>query len=439
MKNFKFQISNFKFWYRLAMIFLIFLAGRIVLAQNTTGTSASNQQQIEDKQQQIEDLQKKAENYRQMIEMNQNKAQTLQNQIDLMEAQIASLENDVARLQGQIDATTGEIDVLSQQIGEKEKEIKRKKELLANVLQTYYEENQDSFVEIMLRNTTLSDFLSQSDYVAQTGTKVDEILTAVVSARDELADDRKVLEDKNNRLKEQQGQIGEKKHYLDNEQSSKEALLDETKGDEQKYQDLLARVEQQKQELLGDISELSREKSSDLAAVEATIEKPKSGLASTSWYFSQRDSRWADQHIGLSNTAMKNYGCAVTAVAMILRYHGVDINPGGLAQQSIFYHDLIVWPQSWKGVTLASSTSHGNIDWKVVDQELKNKNPVIVFVKAVKRGAGHYVVVHGKDKNGEYVVHDPYWGANIFLSSTEAYVGALYGSGVTVDQMIVYH
>lgn len=420
---------------------------KVVLAQSTpanttntaTSTDEANQQQIQDKQEQIEDLQKKAESYRQMIEMKQNKAQTLQNQIDLMEGQIASLEIDVARLQTQIDSTTKDIDGLNVQIGEKEKEIGYKKELLGNVLQAYYETNQDSIMEIMLRNVSLSEFLSQPDYTAQTGVKIDDVLASVVSARNELDNDKKKLEDKNNDLKEKQGQIGEKKHYLDNEQNSKESLLTETQGEEQKYQEMLARVEQQKQELLGDISALSEEKSSDLAAVEASIEKPKSGLASTSWYFNQKDSRWGSQHIGLSNTLMKNYGCAVTAVSMVLRYHGVDVNPGSLAQQPIFYHDLIVWPKSWKGVELVSSTGHGNIDWGTVDKELKNKNPVIVFVKSTKRGAGHYVVVHGKDKNGEYVVHDPYWGANLFLSSTKAYVGALYGSGTVIDQMIIYH
>ncbi|MDI6778190.1 MAG: C39 family peptidase [Patescibacteria group bacterium] len=429
---------------RFAMIFLIFLLFKVVLAQSTTtnstgSTNTADQRQIQDKQQQIEDLQKKAESYRQMIEMKQNKAQTLQNQIDLMEGQIASLESDIARLQEQINSTSADIENLGVQIDEKEKEIGSKKELLGNVLQAYYENNQDSIMEIMLRNVSLSEYLSQPDYVAQTGVKVDEVLTSVVSARDELDKDRKKLEEKNNELKEKQGQIGEKKHYLGNEQESKEVLLGETQGEEQKYQEMLVRVEQQKQELLGDIDQLSGERSSELAAVEATIEKPKSGLASTSWYFSQRDSRWGDQHIGLSNTRMRNYGCAVTAVAMVLRYHGVDINPGSLAQQPIFYHDLIVWPEQWKGIKLVSSHTHGNIDWDVVDQEIKNKNPVIVFVKSSKRGAGHYVVVHGKDKNGDYVVHDPYWGSNLFLSSTKAYVGALYGSGTVVDQMIIYH
>jgi len=406
---------------------------------NNTNTNSANQQEIEDKQQQIEDLKKKAESYRQMIEMKQNKAQTLQNQLELMDSQISSLENDISRLQQEIDKTSTEIGGLVTQIAEKEKTIGEQKKILSGLIQNYYENNQDSLTELVLRGTSLSDFLSQTDYVSQTGVKVDDLLTSVISVRDELDQEKMNLEKKNNEQKERQGKISEKKVYLDGEQQSKEQLLTQTQGEEQLYQDMLTRVEEQKQELLGDISSLSEEKSSALAEVEANIEKPKSGLASTSWYFSQRDSRWGDQHIGFSNTMMKNYGCAVTAVAMVFRYHGLNIDPGSLAQQPIFYHDLIVWPEQWKGLDLVSSHVHGNIDWNVVDTELKNKNPVIVFVKAVKRGAGHYVVVHGKDKNGEYVVHDPYWGSNLFLSSTKAYVSALYGSGTVVDQMIIYH
>src|SRR4030042_3246693 len=344
-KKSKIKNQKSKIWCRYATtilyIFLIaassYYVKNSVLAQSTTdSTDNANQQQIEEKQEQIEDLQKKAENNRQMIEMKQNKAQTLQNQIDLMEGQIASLTSDINRLQQDIDKTTGKISGLSLQIEEKKKDIENKKKILAGVIQSYYETNQDSLVEFFLRNINLSEFLSQSDYAAQTSAKVDEVLTAVISARNELEKDQKELQKKNDEQKEKQGKIMEKKHSLNNEQNSKEDLLSQTQGEEQKYQELLTRVEQQKQELLGDISELSKEKSSELAAIEATLEKPKSGLASTKWYFSQRDSRWGDQHIGFSNTLMKSYGCAVTAVAMVLRYHRVNIDPGTLAQHPLF-------------------------------------------------------------------------------------------------------
>lgn len=408
-------------------------------ASTPSTTNAADQQQIQDKQQQIEDLEQKAENYRQMIELNQNKAQTLGNQIKLMEGQISSLERDVASIQQKIDSTEQDINSLSAQIETKRKDIEGQKIVLGQLLQAYYENDQDTLAEMLLKNSSFSEFMNQTEYISQTGTKVDEILSSITDAKNILEGAKKQLESKNEQQKEQRGNITQKKMALDGEQASKEQLLADTNGEEQKYQQLLQRVEQQKQSLLGDIDELSQQKSSDLAAVEATLKKPKSGLASTSWYFNQRDSRWGDQGIGYSNTLMKSYGCAVTAVAMVFNYHGENINPGTLAKQPIFSHDLIVWPKSWKGTNLVSSTGHGNIDWNVVDQELKNKNPVIVFVRSTKRGAGHYVVVHDKDKNGDYVVHDPYWGANIFLSSTRAYVGALYGSGTTVDQMIIYH
>jgi len=408
-------------------------------APNNQSSPSLTQQQIDEKQQQIDQLQKKEANYQQIIQLKQDKAQTLQNQVSLMDGQISNLQGQVDQLQQQIDQTSSDIDALSSDITAKEREIGDKRKILAGVIQSYYETNQDSLIELFLRNTNLSDFLSQADYTSQAGVKIDEMLASIVSSRDALDRARNELEKKNQDQREKQGTIVEKKHYLDDEQISKQQLLEQTHGEEQQYQQLLASVEAEKQQLLGDLYETSQTRSSELAAVEAQQPKPKSGLASTSWYFSQRDSRWGDQHIGFSNSTMKSYGCAVTSLAMVMRYHGININPGVLALQPIFYHDLIVWPSQWQGIQLASSTSHGNIDWNAIDNELKNKNPVIVFVKAVKRGAGHYVVIHSKDKNGQYVVHDPYWGDNIFLNSTRAFVEALYNSSTAVDQMIVYH
>jgi peptidoglycan hydrolase CwlO-like protein len=440
------NLHGFNFF--LVVFIFSFLLFKLVSAQSTpTGnaanssstTNAADQQVIQDKQQQIQDLEQKAESYRQMIELNQNKAQTLGNQIKLMESQISSLENDVADIQKKIDATAQDIDSLSTKIDSKQKDIGAQKIVLGQLLQAYYENDQDTLTEMMLKNSSFSEFMNQSEYISQTGGRVNNVLAAISDAENQLQSAKRALEDKNEQQKEQRGNISQKKMALDGEQASKEQLLADTNGQEQKYQQLLQRVEEQKQELLGDLDELSQQKSSDLAAVEATLKKPKSGLASTSWYFNQRDSRWGDQSIGYSNTLMKSYGCAVTAMAMVLNYHGVDINPGTLAKQPIFSHDLIVWPKSWKGVNLVSSTGHGNIDWSVIDAELKNKNPVIVFVKSTKRGGGHYVVIHDEDKDGNYVVHDPYWGANIFLSSTRAFVGALYGGSTTIDQMIIYH
>ena len=134
---------------------------------------------------------------------------------------------------------------------------------------------------------------------------------------------------------------------------------------------------------------------------------------------------------------MKDYGCAVTALSMVFTYHDEDITPGKLSSQPIFYRDLIVWPENWKGLELSSSKAHGNVDWNTIKKEISKDRPVIVFVRA-RAGAGHYVVIHGRDKNGEYVVHDPLFGPNLYLDTTEKLVGSIYDSSTTIDQMLIY-
>jgi len=92
-------------------------------------------------------------------------------------------------------------------------------------------------------------------------------------------------------------------------------------------------------------------------------------------------------------------------------------------------------------VTLSSSgKSHGNIDWLIIDAQIAKGNPVIVYIGKTKGSGGHYVVIHHKASDGQYIVHDPYFGPNIFLNTTRALVGAMgVDSSTTTNQMIIYN
>ena len=82
-------------------------------------------------------------------------------------------------------------------------------------------------------------------------------------------------------------------------------------------------------------------------------------------------------------------------------------------------------------------------NWNEIDRQLAGGHPVIVFIRALGKGAGHYVVIHSKDAT-DYIVHDPVmWngqsGANIYLSTTRKYIESIYKTNTVVDQMIVYN
>lgn len=384
----------------------------------------------------IKELEEKAKIYQQIIDIKQKQEATLNNQVELLEAEVGKLESETEAKKSEIDELNFRIIQLEKQIDEAEESIELQKKILADLLQAYYEnKDQQDAVSAFLSDKNLSSFMSKNDRMVQVEDKTSEILKNIKSLKENLTQEKKSVEDNKKEVTDLFNELQEKSSELQDKKDQKESLIVQTQGEQEKYEKLLEKVEAQKEELLN-IDELGSGLSADNYK-----KPPSSAYASTSWYYSQRDSRWGNQTIGNTKTLMKSYGCAVTAVAMVFTYHNDKITPGSLAKKKIFSSDLINWPSSSFGgkVSLGSSYYHGNVSWSTIDKELKKDNPVIVYIKKTKGSGGHYVVIHTKMSNGKYVVHDPYWGANLYLDTSRSLVGSLSpSSGTKIDQMIIY-
>jgi len=392
---------------------------------------------IDKNSEKLEELEQKSRNYQRIIDLKKQQQATLRNQIELMNVEIERAENSMRLTEEEIRLIEEEKSRLERELTEKERQTKLEKEKLENLIIFFNQIDRDLRLEFLLNNGDLTKTFTQAELLEQTSQEISKVLEKYKNQKKELENQKKELENQIQKLNKKKEELGEKKSHLSYEQKSKEIILRETLGEEARYQKLLERVERQKQELIGDIDSLSEEKRRELEKIQDSSAKPKSGLASTSWYYSQKDKRWGYNRIGLSSSLMKDYGCAVTSLSMVFTYHGEKITPGGLAAKPIFYRDLIVWPAYWGNLELVSSTAHGSISWKEIDKAIQNKNPVIVFVR-VRAGKGHYVVIHNKDKK-DYIVHDPLFGPNIYLGTTRKLVGAIYDQTSTmIDQVIIY-
>lgn len=410
--------------------------------QNSNQNSAREEnvsETLEEKREDLSKIEEKIRTYEKILEIKRLEQNTLSSQVELIDGQIGKTQEEIKKYEQEIKIAESEIEKLNLEIEKQDKLVKAKKEALKILINDLYKKEKRGVIEILLTYSGISSFIQEIAYSEQANQKFTEKLKEINGIKIDLENKRAEQDQKRKDQESSRTKSLQKAQYLEGEQTSKEKMLSETAGEESKYQEMLKRFEAEKETLLGDLDELSSSKSGELNIAQSNQAKPTSGLASTDWYFSQRDSRWGGDNIGFSNTKMSKYGCAVTSVSMVLKYHGVSITPGLLARQPIFSNDLIVWPEVWQFVRRVGGYSHGNIDWKVVDQELGDHNPVIIFVRANGRGAGHYVVVHHKDDDGKYVVHDPYWGPNIFLNSTRENIGVLYGSNTSIDQMIIYH
>jgi hypothetical protein len=353
-----------------------------------------------------------------------------------MEVENQKLEVEIEIKKAALGDVTAEVERLNGQITEYEKSIHSQRVVLGDLIRSYYENKQgDDFLKI-LGQVDFYSTLKNEDRLIQAQDKVKEVVDNINAMKTSLENEKQIQEQKQAELKDLTDQLDEKNKKLDASKAQKQNLLTVTKGEEAKYQGLLAKVEKQKEELLN-IDELST--ASGLSA--SAYDSPGEGLASTGWYYSQKDSRWGNDEIGRSKSKMKDWGCAVASLAMVFKYYGAGVTPKTLADSSsLFSYDLIKWPATWSGgITRESTIGHGNIKWSTIDSELKSGNPVIVYIRKSNGGGGHYVVVHHKTSKGKYVVHDPYFGSNIFLDTSRALVGKMGNdSGTIVDQMIIY-
>jgi peptidoglycan hydrolase CwlO-like protein len=382
-------------------------------------------------------LEKKAKAYQELIDIKNKQQDTLSSQLESIDKEQEINRLKLSQTQKQVLDLDQRINELEKGILAKESNLQIQKNILVGLMQSYYEYDQQGLLDLVLIDKNFSETVVQADYLEQSSVKLSSVLEAIEKDRNEMMSDRNEMNQKKEEVNKQKEVLADRNSALANNESQKQSLLEKTQGEEQKYKDLLARVEAQKLELFN-FSEASN--ADEVISSVGKYPKPKDNLASTSWYYSQRDSRWGNKKIGNSSSLMKDYGCAVTSVAMVFRKKGAGTDPGKMCREKIFYYDLIKWPSTWSpGISLSSSISHGNIKWSTIDSEIKKGNPVIVYIKKTSGGGGHYVVVTGKDSK-DYIVHDPYFGANLYLGTSKAMVGKIgKDSGVKVDQMIIYH
>ena len=396
-------------------------------------------QQIQGAVSEQQKLEAQAQKYRALAEAKSKEIKSLNQELELMQAEVDEIDNQINLTSNKINQTNLKLLKTQYDIEQKQAAINTQKQALSAMLRETYQTEQTNLLEIILQSDSLSGFFNHLVYLDTLQGSTKEAVEQLQEVKQQLDVYYQDQDQQKKQLEVDKQSLASDKDQAQDQKLSREDLLVTTKGQEKEYQNLLNQIETQKRQILGDIDRLRQERSQELARLEAGQQKPKEGIASESWYFNQTDPRWGTSRIGLSRSLLKDYGCAVTSVAMVFKYYGADIDPGRLARQRIFWYNLIMWPDQWQGIELVLNTKHQGVDWLRIDQELAANHPVIIYIKAIGRDSGHYVVIHHKTSDGRYVVHDPYWGPNLYLESSEALLAKLYNTTTKIDQMIIYH
>lgn len=416
----------------------------IILATLVLAPFAVRADQVTELESQIAEWQKKwqiledqRQEYLKSVKEKRTTAANLENQIALINGEIKFTETNIKQTEAKLNQVQLEIEKSNKEILIKQGDIGRQKEILSVLFRELYRTSDDNIIKVLVENNNLSEVIDNASNLTQVQGKINTILIDLKNAKERVEWQRQEQVSKKEEFNSLKISLAQENQELAAGRESKKSLLTKTRGEQDKYEDLLKRVDEQRNEILGNIEELQKQKAKELAKLKASQALPAPNPVAALWHYYQTDPRWGDDFIGFSKSTMKNYGCAIASLAMVFKYYNVNITPGELARQPIFYYDLIKWPATWRGVDLVSNEARQPVNWSKVDANIKNGNPVIVFIRAVRKKGGHYVVVFAKDSRG-YIVNDPMWGSNIYLDSTRQNIGALYDTTTVVEQMILY-
>ena len=131
--------------------------------------------------------------------------------------------------------------------------------------------------------------------------------------------------------------------------------------------------------------------------------------------FRQSDDRWRHDLLGETVDTIGATGCAISSIAMVLSYYGIDTDPQRLNRFLIDHGGYT--PEGWVYWEKAAAIAPDRVrhvyeslpSYYLIDRNLYHRNPVIIRVR-LPSGITHFVVIVGKS-GFDYLIRDPGAGA----------------------------
>ena len=375
--------------------FLIFLGFSIIASASAAhAQSVTNlQTQIDAQAQQMNSLKADIAAYQKQINILAAKKNTLQSTISSMALSQKQLAIKIRMTQNEIDSANLRIRELTLSMGDKETSIAADQIAIGKALQNVAENDQSSFIAMIISSNSLRDAWQAVDDAVQFNRALANNISNLRAVRTTLAANRSQITAMKTNLLSLQSQLTAQNRSLTESKIAQQQLLAQTKNSESNYQRLLAAAQ----------AELESFSTFVTAAGGSKLLTNQTVCDAWGCYYNQRDALWGNIPINGTKYRFASDGCLVTAMAMVLTHYGyrnvtpltINSNPSNFAA---YYPALLLFTTYVDGISATRIAS-------TIDATLSTGNPVIVGLRAY--GGTHFVVLVSGQR-GNYIMRDPY-------------------------------
>lgn len=248
-----------------------------------------------------------------------------------------------------------------------------------------------------LFSDNINTFLEEYQYITSIQNNSRQKLIEMETTRLEYDFQKTYKVNKQIEYEELQKKQTSQKNDLNNNKIAKSRLLKLTEEEYQKIQQQIAAL-----------------RSFSSSAGGSTCLDSTPGDGSDGNFYSQRDPRWCKKYIGVSNDTVGSVGCYISSISMVFKKLGYDTTPMIYASNpnnfsgNTAYMSIPSAPSGYNYKQTSYSTS-------LIDNELNAGRYVIAQMKMKNIAGMHFIVIIG-GSNGNYKIHDPWFGADLNFS-----------------------
>lgn len=254
---------------------------------------------IADHNQQIATIEAEIKKYEAEIASNSARSRTLQAEIRRLELTRKKLLAEIALTQSKIDESAVNIAALGEAIIQKEIEIKKVKDSLAEVMRIFYEEGDPSIMELTISKKNFSEFFDSMEQIDSYQKSIQIKMTEFQNLKEDLNNKKGSKEIEKKNFEVYKSQLADQKRITEITKGDTSSLLKATKNQETNYRKLLADRLAKKDELEKEISDFENQ----IKIVIDPSTLPETGSGVLSWPL---DKIIITQYFGNTAFASKN-------------------------------------------------------------------------------------------------------------------------------------
>lgn len=244
-----------KYYYRhIVVVIVCTLFGLYSVSQGATVDDLKKN--IEERSRQIKELEKEIAEYQDALEHQQGVSQTLKGEVTKLETQIKKLNADIRLTEVEIQKTEFVIEDLVYEINAKEKNIAADSSALGELLRAIHEADENSLIELMLVEGSLSSFFDNVDTFETVSDGIKEKLITLQEHKKTLEEERTIREAEEESLQNFKRDLSGRRVAHESVNTTKKKLLTDSKNQETRFQKLVREREQQRQLIQKEMDEI---------------------------------------------------------------------------------------------------------------------------------------------------------------------------------------